>query len=181
MVVQAQLDRTGAWKRTSDSPVRVFGCCEKGSQRLLPQKSRCQGHFPWPLRVPVCQGRQSWESWVNRILPTSPRACAATCQISPKNPQGSSPEQERRKGKQDWQKIGLYCSPSVKSLGISHLTYRPHQFSLWVYFRLQEAAGSRNPACSYSEGYGGLCHIIIFINPSSFILKLARAQFLLFL
>lgn len=67
--------------------------------------------------------------------------------------------------------------------GISHLTYRPHQnqLSLWVRFGLEEAARPMNSACSYWEGYGRLCHIIIFTNPLSFILKLARAQFLLFL
>lgn len=36
--------------------------------------------------------------------------------------------------------------------------------------------GHRNPACSNGECCGGQCHIIVFINRSSFILKLARAS-----
>lgn len=36
--------------------------------------------------------------------------------------------------------------------------------------------GHRNPARSYGESCGGQCHIIVFVNRSSFILKLARAS-----
>lgn len=184
MVVQAQLDGTEAWARTS---VRVFSCCEKGSQRLLLQKWKCQDHFAWPLHLPVCWGRQSWKSWVNRPCPQA--TAHVFVQLHARYVQGIHKthllsKQGGKKSRTDRKEgfsAALLWNPLGAPTGVSHLTYRPHKFSLRLCFRLQEAAGSRNPACSYSEGYGGLCHIIMFINPSSFILKLARAQFLLFL
>lgn len=203
MAVQSHLVQTPAWGRNLGedlqhpcSPAaRSFNCHEKGSQRLLPSLSE--------ITVPGSLG-------MARAVDTSPSAedgreegpgltgcpCVcplmpvAMCRMSPRNPRSSSPKQESRKGKQGWEKWGclrrlpaaLLWEPLGAPTGISHLTYRLHQnkLSLWARFGLEEAARSMNPACSWG-GYGGPCHIIIFINPLSFILKLARAQFLLFL
>lgn len=146
LMVQAQSDGAGTWVRTSGSPVRAFGCCEKGSQRFC-HRNQCQGNFACPVHFPVCWGGESWESWVNRTLSTShsPSVCAATCKISPRNPEGSSPEQERRKGKQDWQKIELSLSPPVKSFGSTNRNFTPHLRtpSIFPVGAFQAAGGSR--------------------------------------